>query len=89
MLISATEIVLNDLPVLPVHMPMSALVGCAFSLNVLWWYTHHGRFTYLYGEPSRSSSAAMLVACVATPLALPLAFGTLASISSAMRVRDE
>lgn len=85
--IAAAELYLNDLPVLTQHRPLALLLGCAYSLNLLAWHAHLGRFTYLYADAPRTSANATLVASVFTPAALAAAFTALASVSAAHRVR--
>ena len=85
--IASSELYLNDLPVLWQHMPLMLLIGCAFSLNVLAWHAHLGRFTYLFADVPRASPLALLLVCTLTPLALSLAFAALASLSAYARVR--
>ena len=87
LVIAFAELFLNDLPILPQHRVLALLMGCAFALNLLGWHAYRGRFTYLYADAPRTSHAAALVACVATPAALALAFSALASVSAAQRVR--
>lgn len=88
LLIASSELCLNDLPVLWQHMPLMLLFGCAFSLNLLAWHSHLGRFTYLLADDPRASPLALLLACTLTPIVLSLAFAALATLSASARVRS-
>jgi hypothetical protein len=81
LLIAFSELYLNDLPVLWQHRPLALLMGCAFSLNLLRWHWHHGRFTYLYADHPRFSSPSVLIASLLTPAAFYAAFAALTSLS--------